>query len=318
MLAGKVTSGRKGLGFIAKALLTIAFFVYLMEQVEWADVFQVMATISPWWAFAAVLWKLLQYPMAAFRWRIFVNAIGGHIRFLQALSIFWIGFFAALFLPGMIGGDVVRVLKIREAGVSLRIAASSVILERGVMVASLFLMVSVISLVPGAPRIPGIEVFWFVTIGGLVGGLLLTLLPATVLARLMQRKMLVWLGGIIEDMLRILRAPGTAMLALALSIFGNSLVVIEVYLLGLAIGTDITVLACFALVPPVILVVSLPISIGGWGAREVALVTALAIVGIPAENALVISVLFGLLTTLLALPGGLLWVLAAPRRKVAI
>ncbi len=307
MSAGKIRGNKKTLGVIAKAVLTVIFFIYLSVQIEWVDVYHVMGGLSLWWVFAAILWKLLQYPLAAFRWRFFVQVIGGHIRFLQALNIFWISFFASLFLPGMIGGDVVRVWKTREAGLPLRIAVNSVILERGAMVASLLLMTSLISLVPGAPRIPGIEIFWLTTLCGFVGVLLL-LLPSATYVRLTGLRLLVWLEGMIEDTRRILLVPDAAISSLLLSILGNSLVVIEVYLIGHAVDANVTILSCFALVPPVILIVSLPISIGGWGAREVALVTALAIVGVSAEHALAISILFGLLTALSALPGGMLWV----------
>jgi uncharacterized membrane protein YbhN (UPF0104 family) len=51
----------------------------------------------------------------------------------------------------------------------------------------------------------------------------------------------------------------------------------------------------------------LPVSLAGWGVREVVLVVALGSFGVPAEEALATSVLLGLCTILVGLPGGLVW-----------
>jgi glycosyltransferase 2 family protein len=51
----------------------------------------------------------------------------------------------------------------------------------------------------------------------------------------------------------------------------------------------------------------LPVSLAGWGVREVVLVVALASFGIPAEAALATSVLLGLCLVIVGLPGGLIW-----------
>ena len=61
------------------------------------------------------------------------------------------------------------------------------------------------------------------------------------------------------------------------------------------------------IVPPVTLIQLLPISLAGWGVREVVLVVALASFGVPGETALAISVLLGLCFIVIGVPGGLLW-----------
>jgi len=51
----------------------------------------------------------------------------------------------------------------------------------------------------------------------------------------------------------------------------------------------------------------LPISVGGWGVREAAAVTLLAMTGIDATSALLVSIMFGILIFLATLPGVLFW-----------
>jgi uncharacterized membrane protein YbhN (UPF0104 family) len=59
---------------------------------------------------------------------------------------------------------------------------------------------------------------------------------------------------------------------------------------------------------------TLPISIAGWGVRETAMVSAFSFVGIPDASTLVLSILFGIVTMLTALPGGLVFLTAGGRK----
>ena len=63
---------------------------------------------------------------------------------------------------------------------------------------------------------------------------------------------------------------------------------------------------------------TLPISIAGWGVREQAMVTAFALIGVPGEGALALSILFGLIALLFGLPGGVVWLMSADRKIEAI
>jgi hypothetical protein len=60
---------------------------------------------------------------------------------------------------------------------------------------------------------------------------------------------------------------------------------------------------------PVVTVITLvPVSVGGWGVREGALVALLGLVGVPSHTALAFSVLFGVAGILASLPAlGFLW-----------
>jgi glycosyltransferase 2 family protein len=53
----------------------------------------------------------------------------------------------------------------------------------------------------------------------------------------------------------------------------------------------------------------MPVSIGGWGLRETAMVYSLGLIGIAPEQALLLSVLIGLLNIVISLPGGVLWLI---------
>jgi hypothetical protein len=85
---------------------------------------------------------------------------------------------------------------------------------------------------------------------------------------------------------------------------------LAVYVLAVGLNLDVHVLDTLVLVPPVILIMTLPISIAGWGVRETAMVTAFGFVGIDGDSAIVLSIIFGIVTMVTALPGGLVFLLA--------
>jgi uncharacterized membrane protein YbhN (UPF0104 family) len=72
-------------------------------------------------------------------------------------------------------------------------------------------------------------------------------------------------------------------------------------------GAQVSIFQCLLIVPTVMLISLLPFSIAGWGLRESAMATGFSLVHIPAAVALAASLMFGVFTLLLALPGGALW-----------
>ena len=77
--------------------------------------------------------------------------------------------------------------------------------------------------------------------------------------------------------------------------------------LAAALGLGIPVSTLFALTPAALLVAMVPMSIGGWGVRELTFVYFLGAAGVSAEAALSLSVAFGLLRVFLGAIGGATW-----------
>ena len=61
------------------------------------------------------------------------------------------------------------------------------------------------------------------------------------------------------------------------------------------------------IVPVVTLFTLIPISIAGWGVRESVMIIGLGYLNVPPEEALALSILYGLLMAMIALPGGFIW-----------
>ena len=117
--------------------------------------------------------------------------------------------------------------------------------------------------------------------------------------------------GFLEHLLHSLRLlaknPKASLLSLTLAILGHSGFCLAAVVLVESLGHPLSITASLTLVPWVLLVSIIPISIGGWGLREAAMVYMLSLVGVSQEAALAISVQIGILLIITSLPAGLLW-----------
>jgi hypothetical protein len=107
--------------------------------------------------------------------------------------------------------------------------------------------------------------------------------------------------------------PAIVLISLAIQICVSSTVWMIAHALGLGVGW----FDCMILVPPVMLISMVPISIAGWGVREGAMVTAFGLVGLAATDALALSIVFGVIVSLVGVPGGVIWALTRPKRAPA-
>jgi hypothetical protein len=72
-------------------------------------------------------------------------------------------------------------------------------------------------------------------------------------------------------------------------------------------GIPMSAVESLLLVPPVILLSSLPVTLAGWGLREGGMIFALGLIGVPSDAAFALSVMYGLLSLVVGLVGGLVW-----------
>ena len=80
-----------------------------------------------------------------------------------------------------------------------------------------------------------------------------------------------------------------------------------VWQLAVMFSLSVTFYQCVVVFPLVMLAALIPISIGGWGVREVSAVYLFSLYGVPEGESLQLGALFGISYFLLSLPGGLFW-----------
>jgi hypothetical protein len=158
-----------------------------------------------------------------------------------------------------------------------------------------------------------------VAYGGLllVAGLALALAP--VFARLLARwRYIRWLAALTADTHRVLLGRKSPLI-LAMGCLVHALTIVVVWSLGQAQGLALPVTDAVVLFTVMVGVNIVPISISGWGLRELAVVSLLGGHGVSPANALLFSVEFGLTFAIASLPGALTWLLypISPVRSAA-
>ncbi len=293
-----------------KIALTGGALWYLQEKVDLGAAWDVGKSISPLMFLAAFLLQVIQVLICAGRWRLVLRALGADLPFRQACEILCIGNFFGQVLPGAVGGDAVRMWKTHRAGLSLATSVNSVALERVATVFGLLFLVAATQpllldrLQEGFP----VWIFPGLTAAGLAGIVLLGLLDR--MPRSLRRWRVVQaFSQLASDSRRLFFRPSKALPTLVVVILGHINLALVVYVLAIGLDIDVTVLDCLVLVPPVILVATLPISMAGWGPREMAMITAFGFIGVSKEHATALSVLFGAVSVLISLPGGVFWLL---------
>lgn len=278
---------------LVRLVVVGALALWLIQTDDLSALGAVWARLPLWTLGAAVALGCVTLCLAAVRWQMLMRAFGVEtpppVRTL--LRLVFVGHFYNTFVPGAVGGDVVRGVIMRNHFETPWASYVVVVLERLIGLSALG-VVLLAGLIWGPALLDrATVVFW---VGVLVGLGVLIVAAALLtgrlqalfrrLPRVVQPSRLLWAFGI------SLPAHG-----LSLLIFGM-----------LVRGLDLPVTATdLLLVVPLGLVASfVPIAIVGIGPREAALVGLLGLLGVPRSEALGLSLAYAGMILVLAVVGG--------------
>lgn len=296
------------LSLFLKISLSAILIGYLLQSVNLDNALSQLHQVSPVWLVISMLALAAQFIFSTVRWQVVLVALHASISLAEAFKLIIIGAFFNQLLPSSAGGDGVRIYKAYKNGLTLQSAINSVMLERLSTVLGLLLLVLICQ--PFfIDRTDGAVHPWMFPILALLAVL------GTALVMGLDRFPTSWrrwrvirgLTYLAKDTRAVFLHPKSAFLAILTGVMGNVNLSIGVWVLGLGLGLgeQFTFVDSLVLIPLVLLVTTLPISIAGWGVREASMVAAFGLIGVSQESALLVSVLLGLLTILISLPGAL-------------
>jgi uncharacterized membrane protein YbhN (UPF0104 family) len=297
-----------------KAAVTLSLLAWLLHRIDLAPLLTRLGGLDTRFAITAIALMMVQLLLTGWRWSAIARLIGAPITPEATVRLTLIGQFFNQTLPSAIGGDAVRAWLAQREGMSLAKAVSGVFADR--MIALLLLVALVGATLPAFyARVPSPEMRASVTalVVATTAGVVLLLAGGPFLSRLLQRFR--WtraLGTLVDDLRLVLTSPG-ALAIVASAIFVHLGVVTSVWLVARALAVEVSLLDCLVLVPPIVLITTLPISIAGWGVRESASVIGFGFIGVAPVDAVALSVVFGLVQIAIGLPGGLAWMLQRRR-----
>lgn len=306
----------RSLTLIAKLLVSVLLLAWVIRQVPFAAVGDALAGADSWLVLLGLAQLSLQPLLGAWRWRVIVQRLGQPIDGRTVLRLTYIGTFVSQTFVSSVGGDAARIWLLRRAGCSLGVAIIGVMLDRAWMLGVLLLMVAA-----GLPVISdrlGYPVAPWVLISFALAGCAAVAVGLTAdrwLRPWRDRKAVSGVMTVAQNARLLLFHPPTAALLALLALLGHFNVMATVWLFLAALGHSLSGAETLLLVPPVVLVSVLPISLGGWGSREAAMVALLALAGVGEAASLAAGLMVGVASIIVVLPGAVLLV-AAGRERV--
>lgn len=271
----------------AGTLLGTALFVWLLARQDWAQVWGGVRGIPAWVLVFALLLYAFGMVCNGWRWWVLVRAQRITFPFFGAVKIVFTGAFLSNFLPSTIGGDGYRVLALLRYASSKTTSATSVAVDRALNV------LTMASVLP----------FSWWTFGNL----------SAVLHNLASGSGAGLIGLVsqfergktrfFDSFRRWGRDPVSLAYAFAVSWLSVLVIFFAILQLALALGIQVSLREVMGINALVYLLTLLPVSVNGYGVREVVFTGLYVQVGATVEQATTLALLTRLMAMLVTLPG---------------
>ena len=289
-----------------KLIITIVIFYFLLQYIDFDHVIKVLEKSHGGFILLALIAQLISTLLAAYRWRLIMKLLGFKERVSFYVQSYFRGSFFNQVLPGSIGGDAVRVIELVQKGYDKKDSIYGIFVDRIIgLVGLLVLNLIANNLFYGNFPSWLYQLLNLVTIGGVDGfNMLFVFEKITFLTKFSFSNLFVRLS----KRLNTLYASKTLLIQhIAITVVVHIFSILAIYGLALSVEVDLSLQTLLIAIPPVFLLTIVPISLAGWGVRESGMVGILMLIGAQKEEILVISVLYGLLLILAALPGAWFW-----------
>jgi len=305
--------------FLAKLTVTVALVAFVLSNLEWTEIREVMLHPHWGWLFGALAVYAVSVFGGALQWAWILKAAGIEAPRREIRRLYFIGLFFNNFLPANIGGDAYKIVDLgRKEKRSMGVFCST-LLDRLIGLTALTSLAVVFLLVAAGNNIP-------------LPASALLLILATValvalLALLLSRRLGSWLPGLfrrwgrgnIADWLENITSElalfrpkvrwlnGIFLFSLLVQFLRMVTHLMVAFGLGLTLSIE-QMIQLLVLVPMLALSLALPITINGIGLRESVAAQLLVFSGLAEPQVVAMEMVAFLVQVVFSLQGGvLLW-----------
>jgi len=252
-----------------RIVVSAALIVWILRKAPLGEVLAAFRSADLRFILLAIAISPLGYLSSVSRWRLLIRSQGGDATFWFLVRSFVVGIFFNNLLPSTIGGDAIRAYDTSRSGVGRALAVAIVVVDRFIGLLALMLFAGVGLLLSGhlTDRVPAL--YGWVAGGALAMGLIAALLflpsrrAPDLLARLGPRFKKV------SDAIFAFQGKGAVLAkAFGWSLFLQTLVVLNGWLIAKALHVPIPLPYFFVIVPIAVFVMMIPVSINAIGVRE--------------------------------------------------
>ncbi|MFA9477351.1 lysylphosphatidylglycerol synthase transmembrane domain-containing protein [Phycisphaerales bacterium AB-hyl4] len=313
---------RVGFSLLLRLAISVGLLAILLSQVDLTGIFAVASGAR--FDLLAVLLAMFiaERCLGACRWHLLMRTQRVPVSFATTLRATLLGGFVGTFLPGGVGVEAVRVAAMTRAA-NLASATSSVLVDRILGSLALVGIVLVALALTPQPVPAAVPIAAWASLACLLALSLILLHPRL-------RRGLQWLlpgrrrGQLRRELRRFAasvrqmrRQPMTLAYVGGLSVLFQLLRVGIAPVAALALGLHIPLGLLLIYVPIIMFIMMMPISIAGLGVREAAFVYFFGLQYVTPEQALALSLLIGLFTLIVQLPGAVVCITGVrPRNAI--
>ena len=307
---------KKTLALIIKLTITIALLYLAVRGANLGFVADRLKRLDIAWFSAAILVLGVQTVLGAQRWQRILERCGAAISTQQAIRLTFIGAFFSQVLPSTVGGDAARIWFVaQDAGWSKAVYSVAVDRIIGVFVLALIVVVCIPKSFAFIADPLARAALLIVGLSGVAVTAAFIVLGSRQWQLLHRFAILRHLNAAANLIFNIFTSARGATLILCLSLIMHCLLIIGAWLVAKSIAVPLDPLHAIFVIPPVMLIATLPISIAGWGVRESAMVAAFAYSGLQQSDGLLVSALLGFAYFVIGIVGGSVWVIGLPGLK---
>ncbi len=302
-----------------KVVFSIVLLGLLFSRIDIGRVWAGARQASLPWLLAALGVWTLNVATSTWRWHLLLQAQDVRMPRRKLFGSFLVANFFGNFLPSNIGGDVIRIRDTAPAAQSTTLAATVVLVDRGLGLLGLVLIAAL-----GASMAVGLHGYSVLPIwpSWLWAGFVIsaavaipTMYAPGVIARLLKPLTFVhpeWVGRQIDlltgTLARFREKPSSLIGCFGGAVLVQALVVTFYVTVVNALNIPVTASDLAVIVPLSLIVQMLPVSMNGFGVREATFSFYFTRVGLPIESAVLLSLVAAALTMFHSLSGAAVYV----------
>lgn len=300
---------------IFKIFLSISLISIIIYSIDWDYAKGALSKANYYLIMLSVIITLLIQILMVYKWSILITTKDSNISVWKLFNINMIAAFLGLFIPSSLSTDLLRGFYLARVNLNKTSSITSILIDRFIGIISLLLfgLVGVLlsknlfgnlNLIPYLVIIAILFVFPII----LLFNNLFTEYFKKIINKLTYKNINVKIIKTYDSLIAFKKHPLKLFFSFLISSLVQFLRIARVYIIALAFNVNVDFYYFFIVVPIVIIVIMVPISIGGLGVREGALVALLKLVGVEVNDAILISITSTLTATFVTLFGGISYI----------
>jgi uncharacterized protein (TIRG00374 family) len=293
----------------AGTAMATGLFAWLLIRQDWHTTWKNLTLLSGWLIpLALALYYAGELANAA-RWYVLLRAQSTAVSFFETVKIVFAGAFVSNFLPSTIGGDAVRIVYVRRYFSGWAVGTASVVMDRLLNVLSFFITLPLSFITFGAQLL---AILKFSQVAGSTTLVAAAFVPA-------EKKKRSWretFSEVKEALVLWRNRPWQLALAFVISWLSIFVIFLGVWVIAHGLGIHVALYQVMGINVLTYLLTLLPVSVNGYGVREVAMTTLYMQLGASLEQASTLALITRFFMLMQTLPGALWLPQILPAREV--